>query len=209
MGINYILIFFKIFIRTKVSLFEHIRLFVCNTRLGDFLSLLIAVDTSGSFFVCNKQRNFWSIWYFGGIQNAICPHFELMNIQKKWLRKRHYLTSNLEKTSRHVIMTATLVLISHWVDRRKTNKHTLVTHRTNMPPNVTNPTWLPPATNQKALFQLHHGKFICWKAYGFPNQQSMLISLPPVYPVCIWFRHFWIDVQKNFLLNWFAVISHF
>ena len=32
-----------------------------------------------------------------------------MNILKKWLRKRHYLTSNLEKTSWHVLMSATLV----------------------------------------------------------------------------------------------------
>ena len=109
MGINCILNFFKIFIRTKVSLFEHICLFVCNTRLGEFLSLPIAVDMSGSFFVCNKQRNFWSNWNFGGIQNAVCPHFELMNILKKWLRKKNHLTSNLEKTSWHVIMSPTLV----------------------------------------------------------------------------------------------------
>ena len=115
MGINCILNFFKIFIRTKVSLFEHICLFVCNTRLGEFLSLPIAVDTSGSFFVCNKQRNFWSNWYFGGIQNAVYPHFELMNILKKWLRKRHYLTSNLEKNSWHVIMSPTLIWFTLYV----------------------------------------------------------------------------------------------
>ena len=108
MGINCILNFFKIFIRTKVSLFEHVCLFVGNTRLGEFLSLPIAVDLSGSFFVCNKQRNFWSDWYFAGIQNAVYPHFEFMDILKKWLRKRHYLTSNLEKTSWHVIMSPTL-----------------------------------------------------------------------------------------------------
>ena len=39
--------------------------------------------------------------------------------------------------------------------------HTLLTERTNIPPHMKNPTWLPPATNQKALFQLHLGKFIC------------------------------------------------
>ena len=120
MGTNCILKFFKIFIRTKVSLFEHVCLFVCNTRLGDFLSLLIAVDSSGSFFVCNKQRNFKSNWYFYGIQNAVYPHFEFMDILKKWLRKRHYLTSNLEKTSWHVLMSPTLdqisspSMFSHW-----------------------------------------------------------------------------------------------
>ena len=111
MGINCILNFFKIFIRTKVSLFEHICLFVCNTRLGEFLSLPIAVDMSGSFFVCNKQRNFWSNWYFLGIQNAVHPHFELMNILRKWLWKKNYLTSTLEKTSWHVIMSPTLAVI--------------------------------------------------------------------------------------------------
>ena len=56
MGMNGSLNFFKMFIRTKVSLFEHICLFVCNTRLGDFLSLLLAVHMSGSLFVCNKQK---------------------------------------------------------------------------------------------------------------------------------------------------------
>ena len=39
--------------------------------------------------------------------------------------------------------------------------HTLLTERTNIPPHMKNPTWLPQATNQKALFQLHLGKFIC------------------------------------------------
>ena len=105
MRINCILNFFKIFIRTKVSLFEHICLFVCNTRLGEFLSLPIAVDLSGSFFVCNKQRNFWSDWYFAGIQNAVYPHFELMNILKKMITKEALFNDKSWKN----LMTCTFV----------------------------------------------------------------------------------------------------
>ena len=99
-----------------------------------------------------------------------------------WLNQDKPKTVLTQHVSRRPQLVSSAA-IPPWIDRRQTNKHTLLTQRTNLPPHMKNPTWLPPATNQKALFQLHHGKFICWNAYWFLNKQSMLnISLPPVYP---------------------------